>query len=50
MCSLHESISMCIGKIQDVNSVAFKNFGKDINQELLKYYVSKESVTDRKLD
>lgn len=30
------------GEIQDVNSVAFKNFGKDINQEWLKYCISKE--------
>lgn len=50
MCSLCESVSMCTGKIQNVNSAAFKNFGKDINQELLKYYISRESVTDRKLD
>lgn len=50
MCSLCESVSMCTGKIQNVNSAAFKNSGKDINQELLKYYISRESVTDRKLD
>lgn len=35
---------MCIGKIQDVNSVAFKNFGKDINQELLKLRYDIEAV------